>query len=333
MDPGPTSDAAASGVAEGDQSPGGATAPDEAQAPRWRRIRRRAAFGYVAALVVLVVTVGVPTDRGSLLLIILAGLAIPCLGKGWRAFGRVLLDWLPFTAVLVVYDVSRGLATWVDLPLHMSDIAAADRNLFGGTIPSVWLQEHFLHPGSPTWYDALATLIYTTHFLATPIVAAVLWLRNRQLWLRFITRVIILSVAGLVTYVFFPAAPPWYAAREGVIEPVIRASSRGWLWLHINHAGNLLRAGQLAANPVAAMPSLHTAFATLIALFVIGQLRSVWRWLILLYPVAMGLALVYLGEHYVIDLLAGVLYALAVHGAVSGWERRRRARPRAISVR
>jgi len=135
-----------------------------------------------------------------------------------------------------------------------------------------------------------------------------------------------LSVAGLVTYVFFPAAPPWYAAREGVIEPVIRASSRGWLWLHINHAGNLLSAGQLAANPVAAMPSLHTAFATLIALFVIGRLRSAWRWLIVLYPVAMGLALVYLGEHYVVDLVAGVLYAVAVHLGVSAWERRRARR-------
>ena len=229
-------------------------------------------LGYAAALIALVVTVGVPTDRASLLLIILAGLAIPCLGQGWRAYRRVLLDWLPFTAVLVVYDVSRGLATWVGLPLHMSDIAAADRDMFGGTVPTVWLQDHFLHPGAPTWYDALATLVYITHFLATPIVAAVLWVRNREIWIQFITRVIALSVAGLVTYVLFPAAPPWYAAREGVIEPVIRASSRGWLWLHINHAGNLLSAGQLAANPVAAMPSLHTAFATLIALFVIGRL-------------------------------------------------------------
>jgi membrane-associated phospholipid phosphatase len=293
---------------------------------RWHRIRRWVAAAYVVVLVGLVLAVGVPTDRASLLLIILAGLAIPCLGHGGRSFGRVLLDWLPFTAVLVVYDVSRGLATWVGLPLHMSDIASVDRTLFGGTVPTVWLQDHFLRPGAPTWYDALATLVYTTHFLATPIVAAVLWLRSRQVWIQFITRVIILSVAGLVTYVVFPAAPPWYAARAGVIEPVIRASSRGWLWLHINHAGNLLSAGQLAANPVAAMPSLHTAFATMIALFVIAKMRSPWRWAILLYPVAMGLALVYLGEHYVIDLVAGVAYAIAVHGGVGAWERRHQIR-------
>jgi len=293
---------------------------------RWHRIRRYAAAGYAAALVVVVVVAGVPTDRGSLLLIILAGIGIPCLGRGWRAFGRALLDWLPFTAVLVVYDVSRGIADGLGMPLHVSDVAAADRDLFGGTVPTVWLQQHFLDPGSPHWYDALATLIYTSHFIATPVVAAVFWLRSRDVWKGFISRVIVLSLAGLVTYVLFPAAPPWYAAREGVIEPVIRASSRGWLWLHVNHAGNLLSEGQAASNPVAAMPSLHTAFATLIALYVGSRLRSRWRLLLALYPLAMGLALVYLGEHYVVDLAAGVVYAVGVHFAMNAWTRRRQRR-------
>jgi len=297
--------------------------PDER---RWHRIRQYAAGAYAAALVVVVVVAGVPTDRGSLLLIILAGIGIPCLGRGWRAFGRALLDWLPFTAVLVVYDVSRGIADGLGMPLHVSDVAAADRDLFGGTVPTVWLQQHFLDPGSPHWYDALATLIYTSHFIATPVVAAVFWLRSREVWKGFISRVIVLSLAGLITYVLFPAAPPWYAAREGVIEPVIRASSRGWLWLHVNHAGNLLSEGQAASNPVAAMPSLHTAFATLIALYVGSRLRSRWRLLLALYPLAMGLALVYLGEHYVVDLAAGVVYAVGVHFAFNAWSRRRQKR-------
>lgn len=296
------------------------TPPDDA---RRHRIRVGAALFYAAALVVVIALAGVPTDRGSLLIIILAGIGIPCLGRGWRAFGRALLDWLPFTAVLVVYDVSRGIADGLGMPLHVSDVAAADRDLFGGTVPTVYLQRHFLDPGSPHWYDAVATLIYTSHFIATPVVAAVLWLRSREAWKGFATRVVVLSLAGLVTYVLFPAAPPWYAAREGVIEPVIRASSRGWLWLHVNHAGNLLSEGQAASNPVAAMPSLHTAFATLIALYVASRLPSRWRYLIVLYPLAMGLSLVYLGEHYVVDLVAGVVYALAVHFAINAWTKRR----------
>ena len=297
----------------------------------WRRIRRRAGWAYLVLIIAVVAAIGVPTDRGSLLLLILTGLGITCLGRGLKAFGRVLLDWLPFTATLVIWDVSRGIADAVGLPLHVTDVAAADRDLFFGTVPTVWLQHHFFIPGHPQWYDAVATLVYTSHFLATPILAAVLWLRNREVWLAFVRRVLALAVAGLLTYVLFPAAPPWYAAREGAIGPVVRGSSRGWLWLHVNKAGNLLREGQVSANPVAAMPSLHTAYATTIALFVIALFRTRARWLVLIYPVVMGVALVYLGEHYVVDVVAGVVYALVIHVVIGRWERRRSIRVRATA--
>lgn len=288
---------------------------------RWRRIRRRWVAGYVVALVVVVLVAGVPTDRGSLLLIVVSGLGITCLGRGWPAFRRVLLDWLPFTAALIAYDYSRGLSRRVGAPLHMADIAGIDRSVFGA-VPSVVLQRRFLDAGTVHWYDAAATLVYTSHFVATPVLAAVLWLRNREAWLAFVRRVIALAVAGLVTYVVFPAAPPWYASKEHVIGPVIRASSRGWAWLHVNHAGNLLQEGQVASNPVAAMPSLHTAYATIITLFVLSRFRSRWRLVVLAYPAVMALALVYLGEHYVVDVAAGIVYAVLVDRAVRWWENR-----------
>jgi len=305
-----------------------AAATEDGHEARWRRIRRRAFIGWAAVLLAVVVLIGIPTDRGSMLVLVLTLLAIPCLGRGWRAYLRVLLDWIPFTAVLLVYDYSRGIASRIGMPLHMADVAAADKAMFGGTVPTVWLQQKLLHPGDPRWWDGVATLTYSTHFFATPVIAAILWIRDRALWLAFITRIIALSLAGLVTYILFPAAPPWYAAREAVIDPVIRGSSRGWLEMHINHAGNLLQQGQLASNPVAAMPSLHTAFATIIAIFAIRRLRSPLRWLMLAYPVLMGLSLVYMAEHYVVDLLAGVVYALAADAAVTRFERwrdRRRA--------
>jgi len=291
------------------------------QQERWRLIRRGAGLAYLALLVTVVVTIGVPTDRGSLLLIVLAGLGITCLGRGWRAFRQALLDWLPFTAVLIAYDYSRGVADALGMPLHVGDVAAVDRFAFG-QVPTVWLQNRFFDPGSPHWYDAVATLAYASHFLATPITAAILWIRDRAVWVKFARRVIALALAGLSTYVLFPAAPPWYAAQVGVIEPVVRASGRGWYWLHINHAGNLLQEGQRASNDVAAMPSLHTAYATIITLFVIHATRSRWRWLMVAYPVIMGLALVYTAEHYVIDVVLGVVYAFIVDRLCTMWERR-----------
>jgi membrane-associated phospholipid phosphatase len=299
--------------------------PDLEHDLRWARIRRRVAVGWALALALVIVFVGIPTDRASMTLVVLTLLAIPCLGRGWGSYGRVLLDWLPFTAVLILYDYSRGLASRIGMPLHVGDIAWVDEHMFG-VLPTVWLQDHFLHAGDPRWWDGVATLVYSTHFFATPVMAAILWIRARELWISFVSRIIVLSLAGLVTYVFFPAAPPWYAAREGVIDPVIRSSSRGWLWLHINHAGNLVQQGQLASNPVAAMPSLHTAFALTIALFVLRKLTTRLRWAVLAYPVLMAISLVYMGEHYVVDVLAGIIYAIVVDQIMTRFERRRRAR-------
>jgi membrane-associated phospholipid phosphatase len=156
----------------------------------------------------------------------------------------------------------------------------------------------------------------------------VLWLRDRRVWVQFISRVIVLSVAGLMTYVLFPEAPPWMASRDGdIAQPVERLSARGWIWLHAgNLKATLAHAQQDGSNAVAAMPSLHVAFACLVAIFIGSRLRTRLRWLLALYPLAMGFALVYLGEHYVIDLVAGLAYALAAHYGMSAWERARAAR-------
>jgi membrane-associated phospholipid phosphatase len=277
----------------------------------------------------IVIATGVPTGRTALAILIMSGLLLTSIGRGWRQTLQVFLDWLPFTAVLLLYDRTRGVADSLGISLHEADILHAERWLFGGMEPTLWLQQHLYDPQHVYWYDALCTLVYTTHFLTTPVLAAVLWLRNRTLWLRYITRVVVLAVAGLITYCVFPEAPPWLAARDGLTEPIARLSARGWIWLHAGNLDATLASAQSdGSNPVAAMPSLHTAFAALAAMFVAAQLRSRWRYLLALYPVAMGFTLVYTGEHWVLDIVVGVLYALAANWLVSRWEARRAGKQR-----
>lgn len=299
----------------------------------WRLIRRAAYVLYFAVLAGIVVLKGVPTERLELAAIIMIGLMLTRIGRSWRQSAQVAVDWLPFTGVLLLYDQTRGVADALGIDLHEADILHAETWLFGGVEPTIWLQHHLYDPAHVFWYDGLCTLIYTSHFLATPILAAIMWLRDRTLWLRYISRVVLLALSGLITYCLFPEAPPWMAARDGFSEPVARLSARGWIWLHASNLKELLANAQSGgANPVAAMPSLHTAFATMVAIFIAARFRSRWRYLAALYPLAMGFTLVYCGEHYVLDLVAGVLYALAVHTALSRWEAKRAARPAAMSV-
>jgi membrane-associated phospholipid phosphatase len=290
----------------------------------WRRLRWGAFGVYFTLLAWIVATNGVPTGRTTLAVIIMTGLALTSIGHSWRHAGRVVVDWLPFTAVLLLYDRTRGIADHLGIAVHESDILRAERWCFGGTEPTVWLQQHLYSPAHVYWYDALFTLVYTSHFLATPILAAVLWLRDRAHWVRYISRVVVLAFTGLVTYCLFPEAPPWMAARDGLTDPVARLSARGWIWLHAGNLDHVLANAQKeGSNPVAAMPSLHEAFAVLVALMIASRLRTRWRYLLALYPVAMGVTLVYTGEHYVLDLVAGLGYALAVHFALNRWEARR----------
>jgi len=286
--------------------------PDPLRRRNWPRIRAAAAGAYGAALVGFVLTEGVPTERLALFTWILTGLLIGCLGRGWRAAARLVLDWLPFVAVLVLYDLTRGMADTLGMPVHVSDLAAAESWLFGGTLPTVWLQDElgftgdgWEATGQGAWWHVVVSAVYLSHFLVTPIVAAVLWLRNRQRWIAYTAHVIGVALVGVTTYILVPAAPPWYAAARGVIPPVERLSGLGWDVVGLHSAGALLDHGQAKVNLVAAIPSLHTAFAVLVLLFFWPVLNRIARALLALYPLLMGLILVYSGEHYVIDVLAG----------------------------
>src|SRR6476646_6232723 len=148
----------------------------------WTRIRRGALLLYLISLVAVVATVGVPIGRNEIAILSVLPLAITRFGAGWRSFGQVFVDWAPFTAVLILYDKTRGAADAVGLPFHEGDVVGWERALFGGHVPTVWLQQHLYDPHHVFWYDAVFTLVYTTHFLATPMLAAVLYLRSRVMW-------------------------------------------------------------------------------------------------------------------------------------------------------
>jgi hypothetical protein len=301
---------------------------------RASRVRPLTAVLWLALAVAFAATcasTGLPTDRVVLLGWVLAVLGVHAATSGVRRLLRLLGDWLPLVVVLLAYDASRGLADGLGMPVHVAELADADRWLAGGVLPTVWLQQHL----EADWWRALAALVYSSHFVVTPVVLGVLWARDRERWARCARAVVALSVAGLVTYVLFPAAPPWMGARDGVIEPVHRLTSGGWEVLGLPRAGALLHSGQGQVNLVAAVPSLHTAFAVLMCAVLLPSARRWWqRTGLVAYAVLMPVVLVWGGEHYVVDTLIGAGYAAGALLALPLLERAGRAAVRrAAAVR
>lgn len=142
-------------------------------------------------------------------------------------------------------------------------------------------------------------------------------------------RFLMMNFGALVVYITYPMAPPWLASESGYLHAdIARLTGRGWREVGLDRFHLVL---QGVGNPVAAMPSLHAGITFLVALYAIWRLRTPWRWLFLLYPLAMSTALVYYGEHYVIDIVAGAALAVVVHVGCKRWEDLRVTTPRSVS--
>lgn len=301
--------------------------PTDAAEPSTRRrtIRYAVRFAYVAALVVAFATEFLPGGRLNEAAWMIGGVLAFTIDRPWRRHLRVLADWLPLIAALMIYDYTRDLANKLGMPLRVHEMIDVDEWMFGGTLPTVWLQEHLAADGQP-WWTPIIGLVYTTHFVLPWAIAAIFYLYSRPMWARYIRRVLVLSYLALVTYVLVPAAPPWLASRSGAIEEQIqRISGFG---LGVVPPGDSAHWLEAHGNYVAAVPSLHTAFAVLVAATLWTITKRRWlRVILALYPCAMGFTLVYGGEHYVIDILLGCLYTGFTILVTHCWENWRAGRP------
>lgn len=261
-----------------------------------------AALAYVAAVSAYLLTHGGwPTPDYLIPPLLLIAVA---LGRGWP----FLLDWGPFLLLLALWQASAGLAAEVGRPVHVQELAQADRMLFFGQLPTVWLQERLFDSSRVRWYDWVATGQHAAHFALPIAVGMVIWLRNRRDYWRYHLSVLALFMTGFLIYILYPAAPPWMAAGAGAIPPVDRIVSHTLGSLPAAEPLGLVYT-RFSANPVAAMPSLHAAIPMLITL-VLVRLYGRRALVALVYPVVMGFNLVYLGEHYVVDIIAGYLVGI-----------------------
>ena len=281
-----------------------------------RALTATALAGLLGALAAAVAWRGVFLTRDWLFVWVLAALVVLSIGDARRRLRSVAVDWLPLMAVLLLYDLSNGAREALGIEPHVLPQLQADLILADGRLPTVELQRELYRLGDPGWWDYAAFAVYLSHFFVTLVVAVVLWRVAHPRFLRFRTLVVALASAGFVTYVLFPAVPPWLAAIDGHVAPVHRVVGEMWGHVGVQPALALFENRDPFYNEVAAVPSLHAAYPVLLLLF----FWPAGRWARLglgAYALAMGAALVYTGEHYVSDILAGWAYAALTFAVVA----------------
>jgi membrane-associated phospholipid phosphatase len=236
-----------------------------------------------------------------------------------RRVVALVRGWAPFVLLLVAYELMRDLASAIGMPAH--DLARLDRTLFDGYQPTLVLQATVGQLADADLIEDMGSLVYATHFLLPIALGAWLWSRDRDAFRRFGLTLIVLCGLAFATYVVAPTTPPWLAQPSVVrhlIEETIQRSGvpSSLIWLYSHHDYNLY----------AAFPSLHAGFPVVAAAAAWRQSHKagivLWVWAVIVWVVV-----VYLGEHYVADVLGGIVYAaiaIAIVRAlgVPTWRRR-----------
>ncbi|MDX6414516.1 MAG: hypothetical protein QOH23_1926 [Gaiellaceae bacterium] len=216
--------------------------------------------------------------------------------RGYADFGYQLLIWFGF---LAAYQVARGFADrdptraftngWRVIGLEQRLAGLGELTLQG------WTQSS----------RVLETLVSWTYWNSefTVIGLALLWVyfRRNAAFTRFRNTILLANVLGLLGYIFLPTAPPRFFTSIGFTDTLGQFGG-------LNHGSGLV---QLAANPYAAMPSLHSADALIVGVILASVVRSpfakaVW----ILWPAWVWFAVMATGNHFWLDVLAGIVLAI-----------------------
>ena len=270
-------------------------------------LRTLGVFGVLVSAILFVSNPSWPTPDKLFIFMLFIFLA---LGQTWE----FLKKFAPFVGLILLYESFRGLVPSLNSRVEYQWMIDVDVWLGGGNLPTAWLQDQ-LWNGSTQWYDFALYFVYMLHFVLPFALAVYIWKKHVKEYWRYVWSFILLSFMGFVTFWAFPAAPPWLASNEGYIEPITRISSEVWAKLGITDFPSVYN--RISPNPVAAVPSLHAAYATLFSIFVFKLLGRKWGYLSLVYPAAIYFGTVYQGEHYIIDEILGGVYAFAAFGIIS----------------
>ena len=239
------------------------------------------------------------------------------LGRG-RTF---VTDWGPFLLLFFAYEAMRGFASKTGFAPH--DLSGLERAVFGGALPTLILQHAFYKPDSVSPQDVIAMFFYFMHFPLPILVGFIFWVRSRSHFRRFVAALLLMAFLAFITYLFWPSAPPWWQFQAGrvpadeTVHKILNETvAKFWgnnymvspLYTHLN------------PNQFAAFPSLHAAFPALAAVYAWSR----YRWLavgLILWTIGVLLSIIYLGEHYVVDALAGFVYVAVSALLVEGFTR------------
>lgn len=232
----------------------------------------------------------------------------------WR---RERLWWFAYVAGIFVYTLLRAYADETGVAVRTGYVISIDKALFLGTDPIIWLQGRFFDPVSLGFQDYASVAVHWSFFIAPHLAAVLIFLYRRPLFPKYVIMVAGTMYLALLLFFVVPTTPPWLAGQMGALPGVFRVMDFvGGSVDPETYESFYASLGE--PNSVAAMPSLHQGVTFAMYLWARDHERRLAPWL-LAYSVVMGLALMYLGEHYLADIAVGMACAVVLWLIARRW--------------
>ena len=250
-------------------------------------------------------------------------------GLAWLGPRLRVLSWrcVPFGLTAVAYDNQRYF-THLRGKVHVADLWHSDARWFGWTGPTgrkLPLTEYFRNNTTPA-LDFLCGLAYAIYIVEAIGLLFYLYFKDERRMGHLAWGFLLINLMGMVTYLVYPAAPPWYVEDYGLGPAQLDAapSAAGTLafdaMLGINYFKNFYSRN---TNVFGAMPSLHVGYPTLV-LCVVATMGMPWAVSTAIFALWVAFSAIYLRHHYVWDVIFGALYAVLAHCMVLLVQRLRR---------
>ena len=254
-----------------------------------------------AVLIYFTVVVAAYLRFGTLPEITLGAVAIlvlPCVGLILKSKEFVKSSAL-IVAVLLTYEALQGVTGVMVGSGNVASLAWVDKAMVGSDF-SLDVQRTFLSQAT----TLIATVFYGLHVFLIIIAMVLFWFKDKRVYRGYTYSLVATSYLALLTFVAFPTAPPWLS---GSAQNLLGAGYKE-LPSALQELQRVFLSGE--SDLVAAFPSLHAAYATLFTVFMFKLGR---KYGLVSLPVTGGVyfSIIYLGQHYLADLLGGIAYTAA----------------------
>ncbi len=219
------------------------------------------------------------------------------LPRGWADLGLQLAIWFGF---LALYQLARGVADHDTAKAFANGLRVINLERNANALFELTFQRAAHSSDALSWFASFT--YWNSEFTVVGLALLWVYLRRHDSFARFRNAILLANAIGLVGYVLLPTAPPRMFGGLGFVDTLAQFGG-------LNHGSGLI---ELASNPYAAMPSLHAADALIVGLALsFATRRTIVRVLWALWPGWVWFCVIATGNHFWLDVVAGIVVALA----------------------